>query len=158
MKLYFAIRTWQLPGHQDKGASRVEVPTDAAGLCAWLNDRRVPICLPQFVEPQLADEPAGDKPWIVGPPTRDPPRVSPAFLGDLAAGAEFVPVAKAAEIDRQLARCPTCSRSAIAALEPEHVVDWVRKFAGLDALQSVAEAIRDQVRELDEQIEERTVQ
>lgn len=61
MKLYYnSIRPgdlWQLPGHQDKAASKVEIPTDAAGLCAWLNARRVPICL-ALVKPELSAEQA----------------------------------------------------------------------------------------------------
>jgi hypothetical protein len=46
MKLYHFAGTWQLPGQQDKGASRVEIPTDASGLCHWLNERRVRIAMP----------------------------------------------------------------------------------------------------------------
>jgi hypothetical protein len=41
MKLYNNGHQWQLPGQQDKHADRVEIPTDAAGLCQWLNNRRL---------------------------------------------------------------------------------------------------------------------
>lgn len=52
MKLYYWLRDWQLPGQQHKGASKVEIPTDAAGLCAWLNERNVPINLPLNPPPE----------------------------------------------------------------------------------------------------------
>lgn len=44
MKLYHNGKGegWQIPGQQDKGATRVDVPNSPADLCAWLNARRVP--------------------------------------------------------------------------------------------------------------------
>lgn len=60
MKLYYWLGQWQLPGQQDKGADKVDVPTDAAGLCAWLNERKVPICLPLNPPPEPAWHGSGD--------------------------------------------------------------------------------------------------
>ena len=42
MKLYHHDGVWQLPGKQDKRATKVEVPTASEGLCDFLNDRNVP--------------------------------------------------------------------------------------------------------------------
>ena len=42
MKLYHNGDVWQLPGKQDKKAIKVEVPTAAADLAEFLNDRNVP--------------------------------------------------------------------------------------------------------------------
>lgn len=67
MKLYYWLNDWQLPGQQHKGAGRVEIPTDAAGLCAWLNARKVPICLPLNPPPAPA-EPAAPEPIQLRPP------------------------------------------------------------------------------------------
>lgn len=39
MRLYLHQGVWQVPGKQDRHAERVDIPTDTAGLCAWLNDR-----------------------------------------------------------------------------------------------------------------------
>lgn len=47
MKLYHWLGRWQLPGQQDKGASRIDIPNTPAEMAAWLNERRVPICLAQ---------------------------------------------------------------------------------------------------------------
>lgn len=63
MKLYLFEGRWQVPGQQDKKAERREVPTDTAGLCAFLNnlfaDVGEPGC-PEEVAPfdQLLDAPA----------------------------------------------------------------------------------------------------
>lgn len=166
MKLYHIdAEGWQLPGKQSRGAERVEVPITAPALCAWLNARRVPL---KGVE-QLASVPVeltdytppegAAFTFTVGPPTRDPPRVSPAFLGDLAAGAEFVPVARAAEIDRLLQRCPKCHHSADAALtlakgeEIETILTWAAEAPTWAVAQ-----LATRLAELAEQITERTVQ
>lgn len=143
----------------------LEIDTTKAALIPFLNKlsaeqyhrgQREALGLHDADEPQLASE--GEKPWILGPPTKDPPVITSAFLGDLKAAVEFVPITKAAALDLNLDRCPVCRTSALAALQAEHVIAWVRGFASLDDLQLAAEAIRAQVSELGEQLDERTVQ
>lgn len=41
-KLYHNGQAWQVPGQQDNGATRVDVPTSPAEAAAWLNARAVP--------------------------------------------------------------------------------------------------------------------
>jgi hypothetical protein len=72
LKLYFHLRDWQLPGQQDKGASKVEIPTDAAGLCAWLNERRVPISL-SLADPDKSAEQAYGERGLYHHPEPSPP-------------------------------------------------------------------------------------
>lgn len=61
-KLYHWLGEWQVPGQQHKGASRVVVPSSPDALAAWLNERRVPICLPLHPapEPLYHGSPAAD--------------------------------------------------------------------------------------------------
>ena len=59
-KLYHNGHAWQVPGQQDAGATRVDVPTSPADAAAWLNARRVPSSIdaggsPAELPPQLAD-------------------------------------------------------------------------------------------------------
>jgi hypothetical protein len=151
MKLYHHAGSWQLPGKQDRKAARVDVPGAPPELCAWLNARRVPVQGDAFdglvplndaahellgeARTQLASDPGAGEQYRLGPVTKDPPRISPAFLGDLAGGAEFVPISKAAEIDRLLARCPKCHGSAEA-----HVISWATS-ADRETLQRLAATI-----------------
>lgn len=138
-----------------------EIPETKRELVPWLNEMLEQHWVDGAAEQAIVVDALGlqlaSDAFIVGPATKDPPRLSPSFLGDLKSGAEFVPVSKAAEIDRLLQRCPACSRGALAALKTDHVIAWV-KFAGIDALQAVADAIKAHVHELGEQLEDRSVQ
>jgi hypothetical protein len=40
-KLYYRAGQWQVPGYQDKGAERVDVPTSPETLASWLQARSV---------------------------------------------------------------------------------------------------------------------
>lgn len=163
-KLYHHAGSWQLPGKQDRKAAKAEVPDRAPELCAWLNARRVPlegdafdgiIPVNEAAHELLAAargvtaEPTEGDFFRLGPSTKNPLRVAPAFLGDIEAGAEFVPVTKAAEIDRLLGRCPACHSSADAARQ---------RIAGgeLDAIRNWIEtATAEQLDDLADLIEER---
>jgi hypothetical protein len=174
-KLYHHAEGWQVPGRQDKKAIRVDVPSTPPELAAWLNARRVPLegdafdglvpcntAADELIGSLRAQpsEHAGDAAaYILGPSTKDPPRLSPAFLGDLAAGAEFVPISKTAEIDRLLARCPACHQSAEGALalqqgkEIEAIFAWAAAAPEWAVLQ-----LASRLAELAEEIKERNVQ
>lgn len=55
MKLYrTADGRWHVPGHQPKNAVRLEVPTDSAGLCDFLNR-------PAACEPEPSTTPITDR-------------------------------------------------------------------------------------------------
>lgn len=62
MKLYFHVGRWELPGQQSKGAERVDIPNNPAALCAWLNERRVPIVMPLHSPPAAESRPAAPVP------------------------------------------------------------------------------------------------
>jgi hypothetical protein len=131
---------WQIPGQQERKAARVDVPNGPAELAAWLNERRVTAELPS--EPidraaELEDHAGDAAAYVRGPKTKDPPRISPAFLGDLEAGAEFVPIARAADIDRLLERCPKCHGGALA-----NVMRWIAEAPSED-LERAAALIAD---------------
>jgi hypothetical protein len=132
-----------LPGQQDKKADKVEVPTSAADLCAWLNVRGV---MPNLFSatvtlPILADD---DEPQLAS----DPPPPAPD----------------------QGNRCGTC-RSVLStsdkgalvmgdALDTIAIADWADTI-GLDRihlLQAAADTIRNRARELGAEWDERTVQ
>lgn len=56
-KLYHGNGAWQVPGQQEKGAERVDVPSSPAELAAWLNDRgvnpnmrRMPLAMPPAID------------------------------------------------------------------------------------------------------------
>jgi hypothetical protein len=168
-KLYHSAGSWQLPGKQDKKAERVDVPDRAPELAAWLNARRVPLqgdafdglvplnpaadeLLGELRSTQLASEPQEGRFWELGPPTKDPPRVAPAFLGDLNSSAEFVPIARSAAIADSYGACPKCQRTWTG-----QVLAGIAS-ASLDDLQLIAQAIKDHVQELGQQIEERIIQ
>jgi hypothetical protein len=148
-KLYHHQSAWQIPGQQDRKATRVDVPNAPAALAAWLNSRRVPLEGDAFDGLVPGNAPArelleelrtgdGGEPWILGAPAKDPPRYDPKFSADVAGGAEFVPVTKAAEIDRLLERCPKC-----------HGTWTARVLAGIpDAELADLEAIADKIREV----------
>jgi hypothetical protein len=77
MKLYHHDGVWQLPGQQDKKATKVEVPTASAELAEFLNDRNVPP-FPVFYAETVADPepvveittPVPPKPAPVAPQTQ----------------------------------------------------------------------------------------
>jgi hypothetical protein len=162
-KLYHHADAWQVPGRQDRKAKRVDVPSSPPELAAWLNSRRVPLEGDAFdglvpgntaadellgeIRGQAAAD--GEQPWILGPVTKDPPRYSTSFLADAASGAEFVPVTKAAEMDRLLARCPMCHNSEAAALDRRDRLDfdgimaWVRDRATSLELDDLADLIEE---------------
>jgi hypothetical protein len=133
---------WQIPGKQERAAARVDVPNSPEELAEWLNVRWVQRdahdpTLSEVLDLerakqreddlQLSGRPTEGRFWEVGPPTKDPPRLSPAFLGDLASGAEFVPVTKAAEIDRLLQRCPKCHGGELG-----HFLHWLAAAPAAD--------------------------
>lgn len=151
---------------KDQGAlwRPVEVPTDKPTLLAWLNDEaNFPLHLPldpdgehaakrELAEEQLSGAPDEGRFWEVGPHTKDPPRVSPAFLGDLKSQAEFVPISKSAAIAASYGACPKCQRKWTA-----QVLSGIAT-ASIDELQLIAESIKRHVGELREGIEEGTRQ
>jgi hypothetical protein len=163
MKLYYDCGTWTIPGKQGRQADRVDVPNAPGELARWLNERDVSL-LPlttmaqafSHAAEQLASD--GERPWIAGPPTKDPQRVKAEDFKLVDGKTEFVPITRAAALDLSFQQCPACHRGAAAAIGADQVTAWVRSFASLDELQLVAEAIRAQVRELGEQIEDRSVQ
>jgi hypothetical protein len=65
MKLYYEHTQggyWELPGQQSKSASRVDIPSTPVALCAWLNERRVPLNMPLHQpEPEPAPIPAAPR-------------------------------------------------------------------------------------------------
>lgn len=77
MNLYYnSIRpgdVWQIPGQQDKHASRVEIPTTPVALCQWLNERRVPICLSLVDTSKSAAQAYGFDPTAPQEPVEAPP-------------------------------------------------------------------------------------
>lgn len=157
MKLYRAAgHLWLGTQAEAKAVARehgtkwtaVDVPTDKPGLIAWLNDegRVIPATEPDILEPQLASEGQGDEPWIAGEATRDPPRYAPQYGRQFEDRVEFVPVTRAAEINRQLGRCPRCSGTPLA-----RVLDWIGE-ASLDDLDKAANHIRDQVADMKAQL------
>lgn len=128
MKLYYWLRDWQLPGQQHKSADRVEVPTTPAGLCAWLNERRVPIAMP------LTEPPPPD----VQLASQRPREMAPGFCGECGqSAAGKLKLSQGGDV--------------------EAVIAWV-DTAELWQLQSVAEEIKAHVAALNEQLVERTVQ
>lgn len=147
---------WQIPGEQDKSAHRIDVPSSPAELASWLNLRRVgptgSTLAQEKADEQLASAPHDARFWEVGPPTKEPPRVAPAFLGDLKSQAEFVPISKSAAIAASYDGCPKCHRT------------WTAQVllgigtASIDDLQLIAEAIKRHVGELRQGIEEGTRQ
>lgn len=151
-KLYHHAGSWQLPGKQDKHAERIDVPNQPEQLAAWLNERQVPPIAGEEPEQQLSGAPDEGRFWEVGPPTKDPPRISPAFLGDLKSQAEFVPISKSAAIAASYHACPKCQRKWTA-----QVLSGIAT-ASLDDLQLIAESIKRHVGELREGIEEGTRQ
>jgi hypothetical protein len=168
-KLYHHAASWQVPGRQDRKATRVDVPSQPAELAAWLNARRVPLegdafdglvpgnaaadeLLGALRDPQLSGAPDESRFWEVGPPTKEPPSVPTTFLGDLKAGVEFVPVTRAAAIAASYHACPKCQRTWTA-----QVIMGIAT-ASIDDLQLIAEGIKRHVAELREGIEEGTRQ
>jgi hypothetical protein len=157
-KLYHngQLEGWQIPGAQDKRAKRIDIPSSPPELAAWLNHRRVgptgAAAEQERAEAQLASEPEEGRFWELGPPTKDPPRVAPAFLGDLNSSAEFVPIARSAAIADSYGACPKCQRTWTG-----QVLAGIAS-ASLDDLQLIAQAIKDHVHERGQQIEERIIQ
>lgn len=143
---------WQIPGQQERKAERVDVPSSPAELAEWLNERWVPR---DKSEPTIAEVLALEQHQQgAGGAVLDQADVDqvnaqrPTFLGKLTA----------AEIERHRMaanRCPKCN--AAAAIELLLVdTEQLRKLIGeasLDQLQTLAEAIRDQVRELDAKLD-----
>lgn len=61
MKLYNHQGQWQLPGQQDKKAAKLDVPTSAPDLCAFLNARQVSFDPVSYSAGEPKDEdPMGD--------------------------------------------------------------------------------------------------
>lgn len=150
-KLYHngQLEGWQIPGEQDKGAERIDVPSSPAELAAWLNHRRTGptgAAAEQERSEELSGEPGEGRPWEQGPPTKEPPRFATKWGGDVGK-TEFVPIANSAEIDRLLQRCPQCHGDRLS-----RVVFWIAE-APLEELQLVAERIRNHVAEINEQLE-----
>lgn len=131
MKLYYAhhaIGLWQLPGQQEKGATRVDLPDRAPELAVWLNERQVPLHFhepraPQLSsEPQLADQAEGAQP-ATGNPARC--RICRSQLSATEAGAE---------------------KSAVSA-DLDRIVDWITAAPDW-ALNQLTEAVLNRGREI----------
>jgi hypothetical protein len=91
---------------------KVEVPDSKPERLAWLNANARGGSVDADVEiDQGVDE---ERFWEVGPKTKNPPRLAPRFLGDEAAGAEFVPITKSAAIAASYNGCPKCQRTFVA--------------------------------------------
>jgi hypothetical protein len=134
-----------------------DVPTDKPGLLAWLNDRNVPARTEELelleaarvpLERDPMDVGGEEKPWVMGPATKDPPRVPTSFLGDHTAGVEFVPVTRAAAIAASYRGCPKCQRTWTA-----QVLMGIAE-ASIEDLQSIAERIKDHLAELNQQLDQ----
>lgn len=89
---------------------KVEVPDPKPDRLEWLNANArggsvedVPVAVDQGVNEERF--------WEVGPKTKNPPRLSPRFLGDEATGVEFVPITKSASIAASYNGCPKCQRT-----------------------------------------------
>jgi hypothetical protein len=98
------------------GWTKVEVPTNSKPLMLdWLNANARgggdPEDAPRVEVDQGQDE---ERFWEVGPKTKNPPRLSPSFLGDERAGVEFVPITKSAAIAASYRGCPKCQRTFVA--------------------------------------------
>jgi hypothetical protein len=91
---------------------KVEVPDSKPERLAWLNANARGGSVDADVEiDQGVNE---ERFWEVGPKTKNPPRLSPQFLGDEAAGVEFVPITKSAAIAASYNGCPKCQRTWMA--------------------------------------------
>jgi hypothetical protein len=95
-KLYYRAGQWQVPGYQDKGAERVDVPTSPETLASWLQARSVKadptVWNDDDDETQLASAAESTADLRVRPQTEEPPRVSPAIARPPSCGelVEFV--------------------------------------------------------------------
>lgn len=144
MKLYYDKAApegeqWEIPGQQARKAERLDVPTTPVSLAAWLNERCVPAdpggALVISGEPLSIDGLEERLQQLASEPRKP---MAPGF-------------------------CPECglSRAGTVKLaqgeDIETVIAWV-ETAEVWQLQRVADAIKDHVHALNEQLNERTVQ
>jgi hypothetical protein len=127
---------WQVPGQQDKGAERIDVPSAPADLAAWLNHRRVG---PTGLAARF-DEIAGDD-------EQEPdPQLSSATSGPRVPGF-----------------CDSCGRSAAGTLklaqgnDLETIGQWM-ETAELWAIKALVDRARDVVRGRGEALDGKGVQ
>lgn len=159
-KLYHEAGAWVVPGKQGRKAERLDVPNSPEDLASWLNARAVPIS-------QLAsegEEPIAEleleRPWVRGPEAPNPPRYATTEEAAADAGVVFVPIDKAAEIDRLLGRCPRCSGGPEAAAmwrqlaELEGIEAWIAKCDSVSAIEAIALAVKDRIGEFKVDLEE----
>jgi hypothetical protein len=137
---------WQVPGQQERKATRVDIPSAPAELAEWLNVRWVQRD-PQ--EPTLADvldlERAKQREEGIELTTEHPPC---QFAGPKVPG-----------------KCDACGRSAEGALklargrELDTISEWLEELTVNDlwALRRAGELVRDRARALGAEYDERTV-
>jgi hypothetical protein len=118
---------------------KIEVPDSKPDRLAWLNAnaRGGSVEEPGEVD-QGRDE---ERFWEAGPKTKDPPRVLPAFLGDVGR-AEFVPITRSAAIAASYNGCPKCQRTFTA-----QVIMGIGnvKLDDLESIQRVIDLRREQL-------------
>lgn len=114
---------------------KVEVPDSKPERLEWLNANArggdVESATPVEVD-QGRDEAHF---WEVGPKTKTPPRLRPAFLGDEQAGVEFVPITRSAAIAASYRGCPKCQGTFVA-----QVIMGIHNVS-LDDLESIQRTI-----------------
>jgi hypothetical protein len=123
---------------------KVEVPDSKPERLAWLNANARGGAVDADVEvDQGRDE---ERFWEVGPKTKEPPRVLPAFLGDLKSQVEFVPISRSAAIAASYNGCPKCQRTFTA-----QVIMGIGsvKLDDLESIQRVVDLRREQLQSND---------
>jgi hypothetical protein len=120
---------------------KVEVPDSKPERLAWLNAHArggdvddTPVEVDQGMDEERF--------WEVGPKTKNPPRLRPAFLGDERAGVEFVPITHSAAIAASYNGCPKCQRTFTA-----QVIMGIGnvKLDDLESIQRVVDLRREQL-------------
>jgi hypothetical protein len=142
---------WQVPGQQERKATRVDVPNAPAELAEWLNVRWVQR-EPQ--EPTLAD-------------VLDLERAKQREEGELAGDEQLEPQLSSARRGPMVpGKCDACGRSPEGALklqrgaELDTIGDWLEEIGltELWVLERLADRVRDRARELGAEWAGRSVQ